>query len=79
MIHKSHINRLDILEYWRNPSKEEIRFGYGAIHYRDFNFEDCFDPNGFLKVKVKSIDDNLIYYCASVEFSKARKASLSII
>jgi hypothetical protein len=32
----------ETLKYWRNPTKEEIKFGYGAIHYRSFDFESCF-------------------------------------
>jgi len=80
MIHKSQIiNKTYVLEYWRKPTKSEIQFGYGVIHYKDFNFDNCFDENGFLKEKVKSTYDNLIYYCTSVEYSKARIASLNII
>jgi hypothetical protein len=30
------------LNYWRKPTKEEIKFGHGATHYRDFDFESCF-------------------------------------
>ena len=28
------------IEYWRNPTAAEIKFGEGAIHYR--NFPECF-------------------------------------
>lgn len=29
-----------ILTCWRNPTKWEIKFGEGAIHYRDFTTEE---------------------------------------
>ena len=32
---------IETLPYWRNPTKAEIKFGYGAIHHRDFDIEDC--------------------------------------
>lgn len=67
MIHKSQIiNKPAIIEYWRNPTKEEIKFGNGAIHYRDFEFEDCFDENDFLKEKIKSTDDKLVYNSVNI-------------
>jgi hypothetical protein len=64
------------LEYWRNPTKEEIKFGYGAIHYRSFDFESCFDENGFQKLKVRASDDKLIYHSASDEYFTTSKAKL---
>lgn len=67
------------LNYWRNPTKEEIKFGHGATHYRDFDFESCFDENGFQKVKVKTNDDGLIYYSSSDEYFTTSKAKLQKI
>ena len=52
----------------RRPTKEDIKFGHGAIHYRDFKFENCFDKDGFLKLKVKSTDDDLIYYYTGLHY-----------
>lgn len=56
------------IEYWRRPTIEEIKFGYGATHYRDFDFESCFDEDGFQKVKVKASDDGLIYYYTGLDY-----------
>ena len=58
----------DVLEYWRKPTKEEIKFGHGATHYRNFDFDSCFDENGFLKLKVKVSDDSLIYYYTGLDY-----------
>jgi hypothetical protein len=63
----------ETLEYWRNPTKEEIKFGYGATHYRDFDFENCFDEDGFQKVKVKASDDGLIYHSCEYEYFTTSK------
>jgi hypothetical protein len=63
MIHISQITtKPTTIEYWRKPTKEDIKFGFGAIHYRDFSFHDCFDENGNLKQMIKTTDDNLKYY-----------------
>lgn len=63
MIHISQIiNKPRTIDYWRKPTKEEIKFGHGAIHYRSFNFNDCFDENGYLKKTIMSKDDNLKYF-----------------
>ncbi len=67
------------LDYWRNPTKEEIKFGYGATHYRSFDFESCFDEDGFQKVKVKASDDELIYYSSNHEYFTTSKAKLKKI
>ena len=68
-----YFNKPETLSYWRNPTKEDIKFGHGAIHYRDFEFEKCFDENGFIKEKVKSIDDDLIYFNVYVDYLGSRK------
>ena len=48
MIHVTQIAiKPQSIEYWRKPTKEEIKFGYGAIHYREFDFDTCFDKNGY--------------------------------
>ncbi|WP_310558913.1 hypothetical protein [Flavobacterium sp.] len=78
-----HISKCQIkpetLAYWRNPTKEEIKFGYGAIHYRDFDFESCFNDNGFQKVKVRASDDGLIYYSCNDEYFTTSTAKLEKI
>ena len=48
------------IEYHRNPTPSEIRFGEGATHYRDFNINQCLKSNGKLKSRLKA-DDGLIY------------------
>lgn len=73
MIHISEVvNKPETMEYWRKPTKAEIKFGYGALHYRDFKFKNCFDENGYLKLKCRATDDGQIYYCASDEFSTSQ-------
>lgn len=68
MIHSSQIIcKPKTLEYWRRPTKQEIKFGYGALHYRELDFEKCFDENGYLKLKVRLNDDGLIYYNNTID------------
>lgn len=43
--------------YYRQPTKGEIKFGYGAIHYREFTPDE---HKG--RVWFKSLDDGLRYY-----------------
>ncbi len=75
MIHISQItNKTKHLEYWRNPTKEEIKFGHGATHYRDFEFTDCFDENGFLKQHIRSTEDSLVYYSSDIEFPQRNRS-----
>jgi hypothetical protein len=50
------------LTYHRPPTESELRFGYGATHYRDFTVEECCWPGTrFLKSWFKA-DDGLRYY-----------------
>lgn len=56
-----YVKRPKEITYWRNPTREEIRFGYGATHFRDFEFEKCLDENGIQKLKIRATDDKLIY------------------
>ncbi|MFO0477161.1 MAG: hypothetical protein ACK50L_00075 [Bacteroidota bacterium] len=64
------------LEYYRNPTKGKIKFGNGALHYRDIPFEKCFDKNGNQLLKVKLSDDCLIYYYIGVDNRKGLKYKL---
>ena len=34
-----------VITYHRNPTPGEIRFGHGAIHYRDFTPSECCHRN----------------------------------
>jgi hypothetical protein len=52
--------------YSRKPTASEIKFGYGARHYRDFPFNECVkgvSKSGLpiLKQRLKAKNDGLIY------------------
>ena len=80
MIHISNVKtKSETLTYWRNPTKAEIRFGHGATHYRDFEFEKCFDEDGYQKLKVKACDDNLVYYYSGLEYYSTSNAKQKLI
>ncbi len=49
------------LTYHRNPTQSEIKFGHGAIHYRDFDYDEYTKKDGTIKKRLKSKNDNLIY------------------
>lgn len=50
------------LDYHRNPTRGEIRFGHGATHYRTFAVaECCHEGTRFLKSWFRA-DDGLRYY-----------------
>lgn len=47
---------------WRNPTEREIRFGEGALHYRDFTLKEIgYNAKGKLNKWFKA-DDCLIYH-----------------
>lgn len=51
------------LEYHREPTKGEIRFGHGATHYRTFPIEVCCHKGTRIPKKwFKAEDDGLRYY-----------------
>lgn len=51
--------------YYRKPTKSEINFGYGAIHYREFSIEECCHKGTkILKRWFIAKDDGLRYYRA---------------
>jgi hypothetical protein len=55
-------NRLNNeITYSRKPTKSEIKFGYGATHYRDFGPEDFLKKDDTIKSRIKGKDDGLIY------------------
>jgi hypothetical protein len=51
--------------YWRKPTPSEIKFGYGAIHYRDFPLSECVKKDGTHKRRLKAKDDGLFYTAGS--------------
>lgn len=55
-------NLPETVQYYRKPTKAEIRFGYGAIHYRDFPINEVVKTNGSLKKWVRCKYDGLRYY-----------------
>lgn len=56
--------RDDVVEvtYHRKPTKSEVNFGHGAIHYRTFTIEECCHPNTRLLKTWFVADDGLRYY-----------------
>lgn len=57
--------RDDVTEcaYYRPPTAAEIRFGHGAVHYRDFPIEECCHVGTrFPKRWFVASDDGLRYY-----------------
>lgn len=62
MIHLKQINpEIKEITYWRKPTKEEIKFGHGAIHFRDFEIQNCINEEGYIRETLKANDDKLIY------------------
>ncbi len=59
--------------YWRNPTKEEIKFGYDAIHFRDFNKENCFNEDGTFRLAFISKCDKRKYQSCNYEWFITRK------
>jgi hypothetical protein len=55
------LNKQEI-EYYRAATNEELKFGEGAIHYRDFLIGEVLDKKGNIKQWVKAEDDLLRYY-----------------
>jgi hypothetical protein len=54
-------------EYCRNPTKEDIKIGHGAIHFWDFDIDDCYTNEGILQLKFKAKDDGLLYFACGYE------------
>lgn len=50
------------VEYYRNPTAYEIRFGEGAIHYKDFDRSECTKKDGTFKKWLVCPIDGLRYY-----------------
>lgn len=53
----------DFVMYHRNPTKAEIRFGEGAVHYKSFPFPDVWDAkNNRCKRWLVCPEDGLRYF-----------------
>ena len=50
------------ITYHRPPTRAEIKFGYGAEHYRQFEMADVLTEDGRIKKWFKDKDDGLRYY-----------------
>lgn len=65
-INKSKLKNSSLLngkvEYHRNPTYSEIKFGEGAIHYKDFDVNFCIGCDGNLKKWLVCPIDGLRYY-----------------
>lgn len=48
------------LTYSRKPTENEIKFGHGATHYREFMPNQYLKKDGTIKKRLKA-DDGLIY------------------
>lgn len=53
---------MQTVTYWRKPTQAEIKFGHGAIHYREFYPSEYVGKNGQVKKWLKSYSDGLRYY-----------------
>jgi len=51
-----------MIKAWRQPTRAEINFGYGAIHYAEFDRELWLRKDGKLKKWIVSPYDCLRYY-----------------
>lgn len=49
------------LTFHRNPTPAEVRFGHGAIHYKDFGPEVWQRKDGTIKKRLKCPYDGLWY------------------
>lgn len=58
--YKLNVLNSEPIEYHRNPTQGEIRFGHGATHYAEFPLYEVFKPCGALKKRHKG-NDGLIY------------------
>ena len=55
-------NGVKVCTYHRKPTQSEIKFGHGAIHYRDFSVKECCHPGTRIKKCWFVADDGLRYY-----------------
>lgn len=50
------------IDAWRQPTAYELKFGYGAIHWKTFDISEWLKPDGTLKRWIKCNYDGLRYY-----------------
>ena len=56
-------NDVTQITFRRAPTKDEVNFGYGATHYRDFPIEECCHTGTrIMKKWFVAKDDGLRYY-----------------
>lgn len=53
---------VETLTYHRPPTAAELRFGYGATHYRDFDVVEACHPGTRIPKRWFVADDGLRYY-----------------
>jgi len=53
---------MNTITYHRKPTPREIKFGEGAIHYKDFDMDLCIKKNGNYKMWLVCPIDKLRYY-----------------
>lgn len=51
-----------VIEYHRQPTKGEIKFGHGATHYKDFEASIYLNSKGVQKYRLKCPIDGLWYH-----------------
>lgn len=62
------------LKYWRKPTEYEIKIGYGATHYRDFEFDFCFDEKGNERVSFVLREDGMRYNSCNADYYRSGAA-----
>lgn len=61
-IHISQVRReVKTITFHRKPTSWEIKFGYGAMHFREFEISELLDENGFIKNRIRAKNDGLVY------------------
>lgn len=55
-------NDVTMVSYHRQPTSSEIRFGEGAIHYRDFTPDECCHAGTRIPKQWFIADDGLRYH-----------------
>ncbi|MCA6435784.1 MAG: hypothetical protein IM600_05710 [Bacteroidetes bacterium] len=76
---KKHNNTNETYSYWRNPTKEDIKFGNGSIHIREFKKENCFDKDGQFRLAFVAGDDKRKYHSCNYEWFITRKSKAPTI